>query len=161
MQEQTTERTHKTLATAITLFLLMLQISAAPFASTLVKEESLGARGDETPNASTPLEMSLVRARLDSDPEDGIALPTSRAATTLRSIYSGIDLRTMRSGQGRTLEFAVAPGFDARVITFEFAGASYLSVGQEGELILMTRSGERTLAPGAQLIRNETASDHE
>ena len=118
------DRTNKILATALNLFLLLLPSSAASVAATPATEESPRSLRDEMANVSTPLELSLAGARFNADSEDGIALPSSRAATTRRSITSGVDLRMMRSGQERTLEFAVAPGFDAHVITFQFVGAT-------------------------------------
>ena len=166
------DRTNKILATALNLFLLLLQSSAASVAATPATEESPRSLRDEMANVSTPLEMSLAGARFNADSEDGIALPSSRAATTRRSITSGVDLRMMRSGQERTLEFAVAPGFDARVITFQFVDATYLSVGHElstdGTVTLGLEDIDQTLpvvirmdlAPGSRVAHDEAGSDH-
>jgi uncharacterized protein (TIGR03437 family) len=77
-----------------------------------------------------------------SDPSGWVTGIKSYAKIFYRQVYPGIDL--VYYGKNRRLEhdFVVAPGSDYRQIRIRYDGSKSLRLGEDGELIVDTASGE-------------------
>jgi hypothetical protein len=69
------------------------------------------------------------------------------AQVRYKSVYPGIDLLYYGTHQQLEYDFAVAPGGDPRQIRFEISGATNLSIGTDGALILLAGGGEIHFQP--------------
>jgi gliding motility-associated-like protein len=63
-------------------------------------------------------------------------------AVTYKNMYPGIDVQYYTDNNTLKYDMVVAPGADARQISFTYEGADKLSVNKKGELIIHTSVGE-------------------
>jgi gliding motility-associated-like protein len=77
---------------------------------------------------------------------------------SIKELYQGIDLRFIQEDEITKYEFVISPKADPKQITLEIAGATQITTGTTGELILKTPLGiiQENKPYAYQIIENKT-----
>ncbi len=79
---------------------------------------------------------------IGNDPNEWHTDVPNYEAIVLEDVYDGIDLKYYGNGKQMEYDFIVSPGADFSQIKIEYEGAEFISVNDNGELVVTTMWGE-------------------